>query len=163
MENHKIINILKFIGYLISVVHYASRFSTKSMSIAIGTILLVLGYSLLTIYSGLQIEKQDNKFDYFKVAGFIFLFLFFFGSFFFPITYTIQYYDYFAAIGYFLLLSAFSKNKYIALPDYGYFFMMLYYIGATYHIFGKTDVENVALFTGRSLLALAYLFLIIKY
>ena len=162
MENHKIINILKFIGYLIGVIHYASRFSTKSISIAIGTILLILGYSLLTIYSGLQIKEQDHKFDYFKVAGFVFLFLFFFGSFFFPITYNVQYYDYFAAIGYFLLLSAFSKNKYVDSPDYGYFFMMLYYVAAAHHIIGKTDIENIALLFGRSSLALSF-FLRITY
>lgn len=153
--SYGITDFMKFLGYAISAIHYLSHGKLNSGTILIGTIMTVVGYSILTIANILPAlnknpDDKENKAltKGFSYVGYIILFLFFLGSFLLPITYNAEYYDWFAVGGYALLIAA--MHKVITSMKPGYTLLMAYYLCGAYEASGS-------IVFGRLFLAIGYI------
>ncbi len=158
----KYTDLLQLIGYAISAVHYLAHGKLNSGSILVGTILVVVGYGILALVSMLTIytESTDTKrtestesteteaSDKWSYIGYASLLLFFFGSFFLPLTYNVENYDWFAVAGYTLLIA--SAHKLIQSKKPGYMMLVAYYLCGAHEASG-------AILYGRLSLALSYI------
>ena len=175
-------NIIKYIGlfgYGLSTLGYIGRAfqGFPSISILIGMILVTLGYLFVFIdkyqkmnkdkdYNGTSVPSSKksrkmkllslNKYISKLTLGYILLFVFFTLIHIYPqFTFTVRYYDKFAALGYFTLLF----QKYVSYKIYFIpaVLLTLYYILGSYQkIIEQDDFIDYLQLISRMLLALYY-------
>lgn len=107
---------LALIGFGIIVPTLLSRFpeTIHEGALWVGTILLVLGYGALLVYTIQKMTTKEEANKNIRTLGHASLAVFFLASVFIPITFHYSYYDLFAIVGHsFFIIATYIKDAYL--------------------------------------------------
>lgn len=150
------------IGFFLTVVGYAGVLvrAYPSFPVMLGMIMLCCGYGCLMVASMMKKKEyfgaqEGTTASTLKKVGYTLLFVFFTLIHLFPsLTFTVRYYDIFAAVGYGLaLLSKFYPGIPVAVP---YSIIAIYYILGSYQKLSEESWVDMMQLISRTILAIFY-------